>query len=58
MTTPHQVWYSDKSVTVYHLDWDCRALYHVDPENFENMVIDLNETGETEREGFRLCGHC
>lgn len=57
--TKEKVWFSDNSVTVYHLYRDCGALQHVSRSDVRNVEIELNRNGNARNDpSMRLCGHC
>ncbi len=52
------VWYSDNSVTIYHIYKDCSALKSVRPKDLVPDEIDLKPDGTTDKTGMRLCLIC
>ena len=53
-----EVWYSEKSVTIYHLYRDCSALKSVRPKDIVPDEIDLQFDGTTNEATMRLCLIC
>lgn len=58
MMPDQRVWYSKKSITIYHLSKNCSALKSVRPKDLVDENIDLNSDKTTDETGMRLCLIC
>lgn len=52
------VWFSKKSITIYHLYEDCYTLDSADNEDIVCQSVDLKSDRTTDEETMRLCRVC